>query len=256
MLATERQSEILDLLRRRNAASVEELARSLYVSASTVRRDLNDMAREGLIKRTYGGAVLLDSRGRDLPLLLREHENTAAKQAIAAAALTLVKNGNILMLDSSTTVLSLAQGLRRFTGVNVITNGINTCVALSGVPEINVMCTGGALQADSLSLKGQHACNFVSRLNADIFFFSCRGVAPGVGVTDSSDEESILKRHMFEASQKRALLCDATKYNKAFLARDCRIDELDYFICDSMPQGELLADLQAARVSILVEGSG
>lgn len=252
MLSVERQNEILDMLRRENSVSVEKLAQTLFVSAATIRRDLDTMAREGLVKRIFGGAVLLDSRGNDLPLQLREHENIEAKRAIAAAALTLVKSGNILMMDSSTTALALAQGLRAFAGMTVITNGVNTCAALSDLTEVKVLCTGGALRPGSLSLMGQHACDYVTRLNADIFFFSCRGVSTGSGVTDSSDEEAILKRHMCDASQRRVLLCDHTKFNKVFLSRDCRLEELDCVICDRAPEGELLEALRSARVKVMV----
>lgn len=250
----ERREAILEQLKKKPTATVEQLAALFYVSEATIRCDLSLLSDEGLIKRTYGGAVLLEGRGNDAPLLMRETQNAQTKGMIATQALQFIKDGSAIMLDSSSTVGALARKLGGFNGITAITNGIKTAASLSENPGTRVLCTGGSVRENSMSLVGQHACNFIERFNADVLFFSCRGLSAVTGITESSDEETLIKRRMFEAASKKILLLTSNKLDKTYLSHLCRVDELDALICDRAPEGELAQVLSLARVQVVVTG--
>lgn len=223
MLPLERQNRILELLKQRQALSVEELCRELYSSGSTVRRDLQILEQSGLLRRTHGGAVFIDGSDRDFPVQLRETENTSLKSLIADKALQYVRDGQTLFLDSSTTACRLAERLTGFQHIRVITNGLKTCSVLSAIPGIQVYCTGGRLRENAQSFVGAQAIEFVSRFHADVAFFSCRGIHPTGGITDSSEEEAGLKQLYIRHATRSILLCDGSKLNRQFF---CKVADL------------------------------
>lgn len=223
MLPLERQNRLLELLKQRQALSVEELCRELYSSGATIRRDLQVLEKSGLLRRTHGGAVYMDGNDRDFPAQLRETENTGQKSIIADKALTYIRDGQTLFMDSSTTAACLAERLTNFHHLRVITNGLKTCSVLSGLPGIQVYCTGGRLRENAQSFVGAQANEFVSRFHADLAFFSCRGVHPVGGITDSNEEEAGLKKQYILNATHSLLLCDASKLNRQFF---CKVADL------------------------------
>ena len=143
MLTLERQDEILAILQKNNSATVEELSNELYVSGATIRRDLREMEKQGLIKRSHGGAMLYKSSAEDSAFALREQENTGAKKIIANLATRLVSNGNILFLDSSSTVGFLIPQLNSFDSLSVTTTGLRNALLLSQTEHIKIYIAGG-----------------------------------------------------------------------------------------------------------------
>lgn len=223
MLPLERQNRILELLKQRQALSVEELCRDLYSSGSTIRRDLQILEQNNLLRRTHGGAVYIDGSGRDFPAQLRETENTALKSIIAEKALQFVRDGQTLFLDASTTACRLAERLTGFQHLRVITNGLKTCSILSSIPGVQVYCTGGRLRENAQSFVGAQTNEFISRFHADLAFFSCRGIHPEGGITDSNEDEAGLKQRYIEHATRSILLCDGSKLNRQFF---CKIADL------------------------------
>ena len=123
MLPLERRNQILEILSKKQATTVDELCAALYSSGATIRRDLQILESSGLIRRTHGGAVHIDNNTRDFPLTLRENENSAAKEQLAQKALALVKDGQTLFMDSSSTVCHLARRLSGFQSVQLLFGG-------------------------------------------------------------------------------------------------------------------------------------
>ncbi len=224
MLPLERRDRILDILKVKQAATVDELCAALYSSGATIRRDLQMLENSGLIRRTHGGAVYIESTTRDFPLTLRENENLSAKELLAQKSLPFIKDGQTLFMDSSSTVYHLARRLSSFHNLRVITNGLKTASILAEMNGIEVYGTGGRLRENAMSFVGNQAMDFVRQFNADIAFISCRGVDAEVGITDSDENEANLKRVYIQNAKHVILLCDSSKIGKRYF---CKVGTLD-----------------------------
>ncbi len=224
MLPLERQNSILELLAKKKAVTVEELCATLYSSGATIRRDLQALESSGMIRRTHGGAVHIDSTSGDFPMTLRENENLSAKDILVQNALPLIKDGMTLFLDSSSTVCRLARRLTGFQRLRVITNGLKTASILAEIDGVEVYSTGGRLRDNAMSFTGSQAAEFVKQFNADFAFISCRGVDPEVGITDTDESEAILKRSYIQNARRVVLLFDSSKIGKCCF---CKIAPLN-----------------------------
>lgn len=239
MLRLERQDEILELLRQRHSMTVEALAKMFFVSTATIRRDLDMLERENLIKRTYGGAVLLEGRASESPLLLRENENVTAKEEIARLATSFVSDNSIIMMDSSSTVLRMVPRLAPFEHLTCITHGLKTALAIHEIPGITIHCLGGKLQDNTLSLTGSSTCKRIDELNAELAILSCRGFSISRGMTEASEDEAQIKRSMMASAKRTILLCDNSKFEVMFLETVCPPESLHAIVTDQKPSFEI-----------------
>jgi DeoR family fructose operon transcriptional repressor len=233
MLSLERREAILKLMQQKKAVTVDELSGHFFISEATIRRDLEKMAHEGLVKRTYGGAVLLDGRSSEIPLTLREGENIKFKELIVQSAVELVYDGATLFLDSSSTVSRLVPLLSRFKGLTVVTNALKTALRLGEYGNIRTYCTGGRLRENTASLIGASAKDYLANFNADIIFFACRGLSVENGVTDASEDEAEIKRQMLKMARTKVLLCDSSKIGSVFLSNICPLKAVDIIVTDT-----------------------
>lgn len=251
MLSLERKEEILDILNKNKSATVEELAQELFVSSATIRRDLRAMEKQGLIKRSHGGAMPFKSSAEESAFAIREQENTQAKKTIANLAVKLIKNGDSVFMDSSTTVGLTIPLLNNLNYLSVTTIGLRNALLLSQTNNVKIYIAGGQIQNHSNSIIGTDTMDFISRIHADISIMSCSGLDLENGFTDASIEQSKLKQQMRRNSTKLAMLCDSTKFNKIFLCKDFRFDEVDYLITEKMPPQEYIDKLANTRCKII-----
>lgn len=230
MFGEERHEQIVQLLRDGRMVSVSEIAKLLYVSEATVRRDLTALEKEGVVRRVYGGAVLLGNN-RDVPLMMRETESLEAKQRIGRLAASLVKENDVIVLDASSTVYGMIPYLKEFKNVVAITSGIKTAMAL-GERHIKTYLTGGLMIDNSFSMIGGHAQEMIRSLNADILFFSCRGVTQDGLLTDSSVEEAELRKLMFRHCKRKVFMAAGSKIGREYFYVLGNAGEMDDIICD------------------------
>lgn len=240
MLPLERRNQILEILAAKQAATVDELCAALYSSGATIRRDLQILENSGLIRRTHGGAVHIDNNTRDFPLTLRENENASAKEQLAQKALPLIKDGQTLFMDSSSTVCHLARRLSGFQSLRVITNGLKTASILAEIGGIEVYSTGGRLRESAMSFTGNQAMDFVRNFNADLAFISCRGIDPEIGITDSDESEASLKRIYIRNAKHVILMCDSSKLGKRCF---CKVGPLES-VHKIITNGQLTSEYQ------------
>lgn len=238
MYNIEREDSILEILRKSKSISVEKLADILYVSSATVRRDLSAMARKGLIKRTFGGAVIADSPNEELSIAVREQSMTKSKRRIATKAVELIKDNQSVFFDSSSTVCYMVDELSRFHSLAVATNGLNIAMLLSQKTDFKVLLTSGVVQSRSNSALGVFVDEAISRLFCDIFFFSCGGIDLSHGITESNFDQSGVKRAMMAHSSLKVLLVDSSKFGKFFFSRTCDVLEVDVIVTDAQPSPE------------------
>lgn len=227
----ERLNSILKFLSEKNAMSVKALAQKLFVSEATIRRDLNELERQGQVKRIHGGAVLITGNTQEIPLYLRERQNSDVKEYLAYRAISYIQNGQVIFMDASSTVQRMVPHLSSFQNLTILTNGLKTAQELSNLSH-NVYCTGGLQLHNSAAYVGPFAERMIREFNAELFFFSSRGLASNGMITDSSVEETQLRRVMFEQSNRRIFLCDSSKFNTMYCHNLCHIRQTDVVLSD------------------------
>lgn len=251
MLSLERQEEILKIISENKSATVEELASELFVSGATIRRDLRAMEKQGLIKRSHGGAMPFKSSAEESAFAIREQENTQAKRTIANIVVKLIKNGDSLFIDSSTTTGFVVPLLNNFKYLSVTTIGLRNALLLSQTNNIKIYIAGGRIQNHSNSITGTDTMDYISRIHADIALISCSGVDINAHLTDASIEQAKLKQQMRKNSSIVAMLCDSTKFNKTFMCTDFKFDEIDYLVTDKLPPKEYVEEIAKTKCKLL-----
>lgn len=233
----EREERILSALLEKESMSIRELSAQLYVSQPTLRRDLIKLEQMGKIVRTHGGAQLLTKPAdQKIPFYLRQQEQNDAKSRIAARAIDFIRDGDIIMLDGSTSAYTIIPLLTKFHNLIVITNSAKSAFLLGNMGIENI-CTGGRMITHSLCYVGEDAERTVRNYNADVLFFSCRGLSMDGRLTDTSVEENDLRRQMLQQSARRVLLCDSSKLGNVYLNNLCSLQEVDDLICEKpVPQ--------------------
>ena len=224
-----RENEYIKLLAERER-TVKELSRTLFISEPTVRRDLSALKEKELVT-CHRGIVKLKVKYADqrIPLFIRDLEYNDAKKEIALRAVRHIKDGDVIMLDASTTAYHLLPHLVSFKNILIITNGAKT--ALEAVSMgIKTICTGGEMTPESFSYVGCDAENTLNRYNADIAFFSCRGLSDDGIITDNSIFENTIRRIMIKNSAKSFLLCDKNKFGQTYLNTLCLKNDIDGII--------------------------
>ena len=238
----EREDRILNALLEKESMTTQELSARLYVSVPTLRRDLIKLEQKGKIIRTHGGAQLVKmSADEKIPFLLREQEQNSAKDIMARKAVTFVRDGDILMLDGSTSAYAIIPYLASFKNLIVITSSAKSSFLL-GRMGINNICTGGKMITRSLAYVGEDAQNTASRYNADIVFFSCRGLTLDGKLTDNSVEENALRMTMLRQARRKVFLCDSSKLGRTYLNTLCHLSEVDEIVCEQ-PLPEALCEM-------------
>ncbi len=238
MLAIERRNTILAALREDKHVVVSELAKLFDVSEETVRRDLDKLEKEGLVVKTYGGAVISENNSAELPYVVRKKANVAAKQKIAELAAGIVSDGDTLILDASSTAVFIAQRIKSKKDITLITNSIEVLMELSDVTGWKILSTGGLLKERSCALVGNQAEECLSRFHVDKAFISCKGVDPEHGFSDSSDMHAAVKRKMIESSAQVFYAVDSSKFGKLSFTTVSGFENVEAVITDVKPSAE------------------
>ena len=255
MFGIERRNHLLSLLYDKKSITVQEAAERFNVTEETIRRDLRALESQGLIIRTHGGAVLADDIKMEVSLEIREGINIEGKNIIGRLASSLVKDGDTLFLDASTSSLYVAKHLKDKKGLTVITNAERIILELAQCSDINVISTGGFLRKKSLSCVGRAAEAAVSSYHADKVFFSCKGFSPRLGATDSNEQESSLRKLMIKHSGEAIFLCDHTKFDKVGYIATAQLDDIHYLITDTQLPLEWKKNFQEKTVKIISPNS-
>lgn len=249
MTDLERREMILQQLQLHYSVKVTELSKLLYIGEATIRRDLGKLEKAGYCKRVYGGAVRIDTVDRELPADVRQMDNPEAKIAICAEASKLIQDGNLLFLDSSTTVQFLGNYLPRIHGLTVVTHGQKLLEKLQFAP-VNVYCAGGLLQKPTQSYNGTFTRKVFTSFYADIMFFSCKGLSMEYGMSWVYEEEGCLRELMMKHAKTRVLLCDHTKLDRVSGYTHASWEDVDYLVTDRRPNDRWMDFLTANHVAV------
>ncbi|MBQ6613897.1 MAG: DeoR/GlpR transcriptional regulator, partial [Clostridia bacterium] len=156
MIQYQRRQEILKLLGEEHSLKIKDIAKKIFASESSVRRDLEELEKEGYIHRVYGGAVLAEEKNDALPLKLRDSQNSSKKSLIAKKASDLIFDGAVIIMDSSSTVRRMAKYVTRFKNLKIVTNSLNLLAELDEA-SYTIYCTGGKLNKNNNVFVGSSA---------------------------------------------------------------------------------------------------
>lgn len=240
MFVNERRNKIMKLLQKKQRLTVKELARQIGVSDATLRTDLNQMEKEGLLIRTHGGAMLKDEIDCETSFSARKQKNKQEKVKIAKEALNYIEEEQCILLDASSTALEIAYQLKKQPmNLTIVTSGLNTALELTEIPSINVILIGGIVTNGSTSIEGTLGVNILEHVNIDIMFTSANGFSFETGLTDFNLYEVALKKEMVKRARKVIALVDSSKIGKNSSAFFATSEEIDMLITDAPVSGEM-----------------
>ncbi len=229
MFLEQRLSVIMDILNKNGSVSIRELVTTLNVSEATVRRDLDELERSNLLKRTHGGAISISSSIFERNYKEEEATNSKEKESIARVAAKLVNDGDTVLLDSGTTTEKISRALAD-KNIIIITN--STMIPSEAITfRATIYFIGGLLRPNLKAIVGSEAERFVRTLRPDKAFISANGVYENEASTPDLSEAGI-KRAMLESAKKKYLAVDHSKFGKRFLSVFTTIDKFDGIITD------------------------
>lgn len=250
----ERFNEIRILLTENKSVTVNELAKNLFVSPATVRRDLTEMEKQGLLKRTHGGAILNQNTDEESAFSARKQKNQSEKRRIAAVCIELLHGNSTLFLDGSSSVNCLVPFLSRYPQINAVTNGVHTAIELSKLENLNVHIAGGELKNFGNSTLGNRTISFLQDFYFDFAVLSCSGLTADGIFTDGNSEQSAIKKLVAKNSAKVIMLVDSSKFGLTFMNKNFDLNAVDYIITDATPPYKFVGLINNSNCKLIVNG--
>ena len=252
MLAVERRRMIADNLRVRGVVSVGEMAEALGTTEITVRRDLRAMAKDGLLVRAHGGAVLPSAMGHEPSYSEKAHQAGAEKASIARLALEMITPGDSILVGPGTTTLALARLLGDISELTVVTNSLLVAQALMPSAKVEVILTGGTLRRSIHALVGPQAEDSVRALRASKTFISGNGFTAERGLSTPSPLVAATDRAFAAAAQQVVVLADHTKIGQDTMCQTVPVARVHTLITDSRADPVVLGEIREAGVDVRV----
>ena len=249
MIKSEREQEILNIMNSQGGfATVKKLCELLYASESSIRRDLTRMEQSGIIKRSYGGAEVVRNYSSAIDFGYRYALNSSAKKAIAEKAASLVKDGDIIFLDESSSAFYLASKLSSKRSITVITNNVEI-INLLADSSVTLVSSGGFLSRENRTcFVGVDAQRVFENTYADILFFSCKSLSDDGVISDVTREEVLIKNAMLENAAKKVFLCDSGKFGTRSAYKQCTLKDIDIIVSENESAEKFKKDFPALCV--------
>lgn len=232
MIPDERRTQILTALHAKGYASVEELAKTVYVSIPTIRRDLIIMEKDGQIRRTHGGALYVSPDSGIPPLALRNQVHIEEKTKIGKMAASMIKEGHSIFIDSSSTGFYLVKSIPRDRQITVMTNGLAIAQAFDEHTHVHVEMTGGTYDSHHACMVGWEAASFINQRYADWFFVSGNTMDARHGITAYSSIDIPIKQAMAKNARKTVLLMDHSKMDQVSYYQIFEWKDIDILVTD------------------------
>lgn len=252
-IPAERQQKMIEYIEANTSAQIHELAERFRVSEATVRRDLDDLDRQGVIRRTHGGAIKMDRSTAyehmySEKISLMEEE----KQRIAQHAASLVHAGDTIVIDSGTTTFYIAQALSRLENLTIITNDLFIACQTTIHPTSTLIVTGGTRRQGRQELIGTMTENFLREIRVDIAFIGVDGLDILGGATIANFSEVGVKKLMMESALRSVIVADHSKFGRIALARICSLQEADMILTDDGVDEEIMQKIKKMQLDIRV----
>jgi len=249
MLKEERHHQILDKIKLNRKALSSDLSLELNVSEDTIRRDLNELSRKGLIKKVHGGALPIDTKAPSYEE--RKFSNLKEKNSIAKKAVNLIKDGQVIIMSGSTTNLQLAKIIPSDINATIYTYSLPIALQLTEHPSIEIIFIGGKLNKPAQVTVGLDVVSSISQLRADLCFMGTGGINISNGMTEPNWEVSHIKKCMIEASNKVIVLCTNNKINEIKRYHVTPINRINTIVTNSNPEDQIFNSFKEKGVIIL-----
>lgn len=258
MLAERRRQNILEELEHSESVSVSELCERFGVSDMTIRRDLDALAAQNLLRKVHGGAVrAIGKMGIEPHFAQKRNLQRLEKKAIAREAVRLIQPGDAVALSAGTTTWHIAAALRQTNGDGhtFVTNSTNVALALQENGWDQIVLSGGIFRTPSDALVGPYAERTLRTLNADVLFLGVHGIDVDAGLTTPNIAEAETNRVLIEAAQRVVVVADHTKLGVVALAHIVPLSKVDVLITDDKAREEQLREIELAEVRVIVAES-
>lgn len=252
MFAEERRQQILQHLRQAGKVTVDELSNRFGVSAPTIRADLSLLEKQGLLRRTHGGALPVESTLYEPPYAIRELKNLPEKRAIAQVAASLVQDEETVLLDAGTTTFEIALQLKPRRGLKVVTNSLAIALELMEHKTIEVILLGGNIHPTRRATLGELVLHTLEVLYVDRAFLSFNGVHPVAGYTSVDFEAAAVKRKMMAHARQVVVVADHAKIGQIAFAQVAPPAAAHILIVDNNVSPEVIEAFEQAGVRVLL----
>jgi DeoR family transcriptional regulator of aga operon len=249
MLNAERREAIKDKITIEKRVLIKELCETYKTSAVTIRKDLDFLEEEGILSRVHGGGILKNTPSNDLSIIEKEKIHLKEKERIACYAVTLIKEGDVIILDSGFTAVHIARKLKFKKGITIITGGLNIANEIAG-SENELIILGGVFSKETYAFSGNFAENIIKNSVADKLFLGVDGVDMQMGLTAFNYEEAKLNRLMMKAASETILIADSSKFGKKQMGFIGKINEIDLIITDKKIDKNYIKTLKQLNTKI------
>lgn len=249
MLASQRKQQILQILRAEKQVHSGELSQRFGLSEDSIRRDLRELAAEGLLQRVHGGALPVSDA--IAPFETRKNVQTGSKQAVAQKAVGLIRPGQVVLFDGGTTTQALVQALPGDLAFTAVTHSPSIAVALVDCPQVEVILIGGVLFRHSVVTMGAAMLESLSRINADLFFMGVTGIHPQAGLTTGNYEEACVKRALAGRAAETVVMASQEKLNSASAFAIGELSLASTMVVEQAPDKALLSACQKQGVTVI-----
>ncbi len=252
MIPETRRNQILTILKQKGYCSVDYLAKKIYVSVPTIRRDLSQLEKDGLIKRMHGGASYLSGKTPLLPFELRSKSMFEEKLRIGEAAARLINEYDSIFLDSSSTCLCLAKSMDQSKKINVLTNSIVIATTLADAKNINVELTGGQFDSLSLSLHGKETEAYIQTRYAKYCFLTVNSIDSNFGMSHPNEHDIPVKKAFARNAEKAVLLVDSSRMNRKDYYKVFDFTDIDILITDKNMDETMMKMCEENKIQVII----
>jgi DeoR/GlpR family transcriptional regulator of sugar metabolism len=251
-----RKHEILELVNQKGKMTIADLGKMFDVSDMTIRRDLRDLDKIGLLRRFHGGAVSSIGRSYEPAYNLRAMTKLDAKKAIGRKAAELVQDGDSIGIDTGTTTLELVHSLKDKRNLTILTSSLtiaNEVVStFSLLNEVRLILTGGIVRANELSMVGDIAHGSYQALHVDKAFLGVGGISLEAGITEYNLDDAAVKKAMLKSAQQKIVLADSSKLGRTRFGTVCTLTEVDCIVTDNQASSEIVDEFSKLGVEVVI----
>ncbi|MBW9173678.1 DeoR/GlpR family DNA-binding transcription regulator [Clostridium estertheticum] len=250
MFPEERKSKILDSLNKYGKVKVCDLSQQYEVSEVTIRRDLQELEEDKMIKRVHGGAVLNGNTKFEPTFSEKIDKFYDEKESIGKLAASIIVNGDTIALDAGTTTISIARQITA-KNITVLTNSVDVAYELAKKKDVEVIITGGTLRWETRAMVGPVADDALKNFRVDKVFIGTNGICVSNGLTTPNIIEANTKREMMKIADQTIVVCDHTKFGTVYFAKIVNLDSVDIIVTDNQIDNNIIEEFEEKGVKIM-----
>ena len=254
MLGEERREYIINLIKKIGSVSAIDIAKTLEVSETTIRRDLNKLAKKKLLRRTHGGAMSIIAVGQEMKFDIQKEKFIQEKKKISVAAAMLVEEGDVIFIEAGTTGLQTVLNITNKKKLTILTNSCDIATLLAKAnPHYTIILSGGLLKIETRSLVGPMADNAIKNINVDKAFIGITGIDLEKGITTTDQIEAQTKRNIIDSAKKVIALCDHSKLGHVSVNFVAPLKKIDILITDSEADQDFLKKIKKLGIEVIIK---